>query len=306
LRPEAIVASNTSSLSLTSLAAAIRHPERVIGLHFFSPANVMRLLEIVRGAQTAESTILAGLALARKLRKVGVVVGDSFGFVGNRMMLDGYFREAELMLLQGVPPERIDAVMEEFGFAMGPNRVNDMAGIDVGTRVRAELTRRESRQPPYHVVSDALTALGHLGQKTGRGIYRYQSGDRTPLPDPDLPLLTRALAAKNAIASRDVSDAEIEQRCVLSLINIGAQILDEGLAYRAADIDVVWTAGYGFPRWRGGPMFFADTLGLDRVVAQIQELADTGGGEYWRVSPLLRQLASSGRSFAAWDRAQGS
>ena len=262
----------------------------------------MRLLEIVRGAQTSEATILAGLALAKKLRKVGVVVGDGFGFVGNRMMLDGYFREAELMLLQGVPPERIDSVMESFGFAMGPNRVNDMAGIDVGTRVRAELTKRESRQPPYHVVSDALTALGHLGQKTGRGIYRYETGDRTPLADPELPLLTRALAAKYGIAPRDVSDAEIEQRCVLSLINVGAQILDEGLAYRAADIDVVWTAGYGFPRWRGGPMFYADTLGIDRVVAQIEALAATGGGDYWRVSPLLRQLAAAGRTFADWDR----
>jgi len=306
VRPEAIVASNTSSLSLTSLAAAIRRPERVIGLHFFSPANVMRLLEIVRGAQTSEATILAGLALARKLRKVGVVVGDGFGFVGNRMMLDGYFREAELLLLQGVAPERIDSVMEGFGFAMGPNRVNDMAGIDVGTRVRAELTRRESRPAPYHVVSDALAALGHLGQKTGRGIYRYKTGDRTPLPDPELPLLTRALAVKYGVAQRDVSDAEIERRCVLSLINIGAQILDDGLAYRAADIDVVWSAGYGFPRWRGGPMYFADTVGIDQVVAQIDALAAAGAGHYWRVSPLLRQLAATGCNFAAWDRTRGS
>jgi 3-hydroxyacyl-CoA dehydrogenase len=306
VRPEAIIASNTSSLSLTSLASASRHPERVIGLHFFSPANVMRLLEIVRGAQTSESTILTGLALARKLRKVGVVVGDGFGFVGNRMMLDGYFREVELMLLQGVPPERIDSVMESFGFAMGPNRVNDMAGIDVGTRVRAELIKRESRQPPYHVVSDALTALGHLGQKTGRGIYRYETGNRTPLPDPEVTLLTRALAAKYGVDPRDVSDAEIEQRCVLSLINIGAQILAEGLAYRAADIDVVWTAGYGFPRWRGGPMFYADALGIDRVVAQIEALAATGGGDSWRVSPLLRQLAAARRTFADWDRSPGS
>jgi 3-hydroxyacyl-CoA dehydrogenase len=306
VRPEAIIASNTSSLSLTSLASASRHPERVIGLHFFSPANVMRLLEIVRGAQTSQATILAGLALARKLRKVGVVVGDGFGFVGNRMMLDGYFREVELMLLQGVPPERIDSVMENFGFAMGPNRVNDMAGIDVGTRVRTELIKRELRQPPYHVVSDALTALGHLGQKTGRGIYRYEAGNRTPLADPEVTLLTRALAAKHSIDPRDVSDAEIEQRCVLSLINIGAQILAEGMAYRAADIDVVWTAGYGFPRWRGGPMFYADTLGIDRVVAQIEALAATGGGDYWRVSPLLRQLAAAGRTFADWDRSPGS
>ena len=306
VRRDAIIASNTSSLSLTALAAATRQPERVIGLHFFSPANVMRLLEIVRGARTSDATILAGLALARKLRKTGVVVGDGFGFVGNRMMLDGYFREAELQLLQGVAPERIDAVMEKFGFAMGPNRVNDMAGIDVGTRVRAELTRRESRPAPYHVVSDALTALGHLGQKAGRGIYRYEPGSRSAVPDPELPQLVRALADKHGVAPREVSDAEIEQRCVLSLINVGAQILDEGLAYRAADIDVIWTLGYGFPRWRGGPMFHADTLGLDRVVEEIERFAAAGDTYYWRVAPLLRKLAAAGHTFADWDRSRGS
>jgi len=298
VRPEAIIASNTSSLSMASLSSVVARPERVIGLHFFSPAHVMRLLEIVRGAQTSEATILAGLALAKKLRKVGVVVGDGFGFVGNRMMLDGYFREAETMLLEGATPERIDAVMEKFGFAMGPNRVNDMAGVDVGTRVRSELTKRESRPPPYHVVSDALTALGHLGQKSGRGIYRYEAGDRTPLPNPELALLTRALADKFNVAARDIPDEEIEERCVLSLVNIGAQILHEGLAYRAADIDVVWTAGYGFPRWRGGPMFYADTLGLDRVVARIER--------HWPVAPLLRDLATGGRTFADWDRGRES
>lgn len=298
VRPEAIVASNTSSLSLASLASVVARPERVIGLHFFSPAHVMRLLEIVRGAQTADTTVLAGLALAKKLRKVGVVVGDGFGFVGNRMMLDGYFREAETMLLEGATPERIDAVMEKFGFAMGPNRVNDMAGVDVGTRVRTELLKRESRPAPYHVVSDSLTALGHLGQKSGRGIYRYESGDRTPLPNPELALLTRALADKHGVAVRDVADAEIEARCVLSLVNIGAQILEEGLAYRAADIDVVWTSGYGFPRWRGGPMFYADTLGLDRVVEAISK--------YWPVAPLLAELAATKRTFADWDRARES
>jgi len=296
VRPGAIVASNTSSLSLTGLASVVTNPERVIGLHFFSPANVMRLLEIVRGAHTADATILAGLALAKKLRKVGVVVGDGFGFVGNRMMLDGYFREVELMLLEGVTPERIDSVMEKFGFAMGPNRVNDMAGIDVGTRVRAELMKRESRPPPYHVVSDSLTALGHLGQKTGRGIYRYEAGDRTPLPNVEFAQLARALADKHGVAAREVPDVEIEERCVLSLVNIGAQILEEGLAYRAADIDVVWTSGYGFPRWRGGPMFYADTLGIDQVLRRIER--------HWPPAPLLRQLAADGRTFADWDRAR--
>ncbi len=304
-RPETIIASNTSSLSLTSLASATQSPDRVVGLHFFSPANVMRLLEIVRGEQTSDATIATTQALARKLRKAGVLVGDGFGFVGNRMMLDGYFREVELMLLQGVTPERIDSVMENFGFAMGPNRVNDMAGIDVGTRVRAELTRRESRQSPYHVVSDALTALGHVGQKAGRGIYRYRAGERTALPNPQLPLLTRALADKHGVAPRDVSDEEIEDRCVLSLINVGARILDEGLASRAADIDVIWTAGYGFPRWRGGPMFHADTLGLNRVLKRIEELATTGGGSYWQAASLLRRLATGGGTFAAWDGARG-
>jgi 3-hydroxyacyl-CoA dehydrogenase len=262
----AILASNTSSLSVTELARATRRPDRVIGLHFFSPANVMRLLEIVRGQETSADTILAGLALAKSLRKIGVVVGDGFGFVGNRMMLDGYFREAELMLLQGVAPERIDAVMEAFGFAMGPNRVNDMAGIDVGTKVRIELARREPRVPPYHVVSDAFTAMGRLGQKSRKGIYRYEPGDRTARPDADVAGIIKQLAAQHGIAPRDVSDAEIEQRCVFSLVNVGAQILHEGLAYRASDIDVVWTSGYGFPRFRGGPMFYADEVGLERVV----------------------------------------
>jgi len=302
LPEHAVLASNTSSLPLGVLAEATRRPESVIGLHFFSPANVMRLLEIVRGARTSNDTILAALALAKKLRKVGVVVGDGFGFVGNRMMLDGYFRESELMLLQGVPPARIDAVMEAFGFAMGPNRVNDMAGIDVGTRVRAELLRRAARPAPYHVVSDAMTGLGRLGQKSGRGIYRYESGDRTPHPDAEIEPLIRQLAIRHGIVPREVTDLEIERRCVLSLVNIGAAILAEGLAYRASDIDVIWTSGYGFPRWRGGPMWYADSIGLKNVVEQIRELADSGGGPWWNTSRLLLELAASGRSFADWDR----
>jgi 3-hydroxyacyl-CoA dehydrogenase len=302
LPQHAIIASNTSSLSLTALAWSTRRPERVLGLHFFSPANVMRLLEIVRGNQTSPETINAGLTLAKVLRKTGVVVGDGFGFVGNRMMLDGYFRESELMLLQGVNPARIDAVMEQFGFAMGPNKVNDMAGIDVGTRVRGELARREPRDPPYHVVSDALTGCGRFGQKTGRGVYRYSPGDRQAHEDPEFADFAASLAAQHGIRQRDVSAAEIEQRCLLSLVNIGANILAEGLAYRASDIDVIWTSGYGFPRWRGGPMHYADSLGLDQVVDRIRALADTGGGAYWKVSPLLADLARTGQTFGDRDR----
>jgi 3-hydroxyacyl-CoA dehydrogenase len=302
IAPTALLASNTSSLSLTALAADTKHPQRVVGLHFFSPANVMRLLEIVRGQHTSDATLVAALALAKKLRKIGVVSGDGFGFIGNRMMLDGYFREAELMLLQGIAPARIDAVMENFGFAMGPNRVNDMAGIDVGTRVRTELARRESRAAPYHAVSDALTAQGKLGQKSGRGIYLYEPGDRTARPNPELEPLVRDLAARHGIAPRDASDEEIEQRCVLSLAVVGARILEEGIAFRASDIDVVWTSGYGFPRWRGGPMCYADSLGLAAVVKRVEELQSTGGGDYWAIPKLLRELAASGRTFADWDR----
>ncbi len=302
IAPGALLASNTSSLSLTALASATRHPERVVGLHFFSPANVMRLLEIVRGQHTSDATLVAALALAKKLRKIGVVAGDGFGFIGNRMMLDGYFREVELMLLQGVAPSRIDAVMESFGFAMGPNRVNDMAGVDVGTRVRTELARREPRAAPYHAVSDALTALGRLGQKTGQGIYRYVPGDRTPHSDAEVDTLVRELANRHHVAPREVSDEEIEQRCVLSLVAVGARILEEGFAFRASDIDVVWTSGYGFPRWRGGPMCYADSLGLAQVVRRVETLSSTGGADYWRIPALLRELAASGRSFADWDR----
>jgi 3-hydroxyacyl-CoA dehydrogenase len=298
----ALLASNTSSLSIAELAAATNRPERVVGLHFFSPANVMRLLEIVRWQGTSSEAIATGLALAKKLRKVGVVVGDGFGFVGNRMMLDGYFREVELMLLQGVAPERIDAVMENFGFAMGPSRVNDMAGVDVGTKVRIELAKREHRAPPYHVVSDALTGIGRLGQKAGKGVYRYEPGDRTPRHDPEVDALISQLAAEHGVATRKVSDQEIEERCVLSLVNIGADILAEGRAYRAGDIDVVWTAGYGFPRWLGGPMFYADTLGLAHVAERVKAIQAGGGGDYWRPSPLLLQLAANGRTFADWDR----
>jgi len=296
----AVLASNTSSLSVTELGAATSRPDKVIGLHFFSPANVMRLLEIVRGEQTSLETIATGLSLGKTLRKVGVVVGDGFGFVGNRMMLDGYFREAELMLLQGVAPERIDAVMEDFGFAMGPNRVNDMAGVDVGTKVRIELAKRAYRAPPYHAVSDALTPMGRLGQKTGKGVYRYEPGDRTPRRDAEVDALIQKLAAEHGVKAIDVSDKEIEERCVLSLINIGAAILEEGLAYRASDIDVVWTSGYGFPRWRGGPMFYADTLGLAHVAARVRHF-ERQLGAYWTPSKLLLELAESGGSFAAWD-----
>ncbi|MCR5879822.1 3-hydroxyacyl-CoA dehydrogenase NAD-binding domain-containing protein [Phenylobacterium sp. J367] len=295
-----ILASNTSTLSITELAAETKRPAQVVGLHFFSPAHIMRLLEIVRGAETSNETLVTSLEIARKLRKIGVVSGDAFGFIGNKMMQDGYFREAEQLLLEGASAEQIDKVMEAFGFAMGPNKVNDMAGVDVGTKVREELYKKESRPDPYFVVSDALTAQGKLGQKSGEGVYSYKPGDRTAYPNPATEDLIRKLAADRGIERREISDAEIEERCVLPLINIGAQLLEDGIAYRAKDIDVVWTAGYGFPRHLGGPMFYADTLGLKTVLARIEHYQKQSD-YYWKPSPLLVRLANEGGTFEGYD-----
>jgi 3-hydroxyacyl-CoA dehydrogenase len=296
----AILASNTSTLSITELAEETKRPSQVVGLHFFSPAHIMRLLEIVRGDKTSSQTLVTSLDVARKLRKIGVVSGDAFGFIGNKMMLDGYFREAEQMLLEGISAQRIDAVAEAFGFAMGPHRVNDMAGVDVGTKVRQELAKKEDRPDPYFVVSDALTPSGKIGQKSGEGIYLYKAGDRTAYPNPETEALIARLAAERDIQPLDLSDAEIEERCVLPLINIGAQLLEDGVAYRAKDIDVVWTAGYGFPRHLGGPMFYADTLGLAAVLARIEHY-HARYGHYWKPAPLLVKLASEGGSFTEYD-----
>jgi 3-hydroxyacyl-CoA dehydrogenase len=301
--PHAILASNTSTLSVTELAAQTQRPSNVVGLHFFSPAHVMRLLEIVRGKETSAQTLVTSLEIARKLRKVGVVSGDAFGFIGNKMMLDGYFREAEQLLLEGVSAAQVDDAMEAWGFAMGPHRVNDMAGIDVGTKVRQELFKKESRPDPYFVISDALTPLGKFGQKSGAGIYLYKPGDRAAYPNPETEALIRKLAAERQIKQRDdISNDEIVERCILPLINIGAQLLEEGVAYRPVDIDVVWTAGYGFPRHLGGPMFYADTLGVKHVMARIEHYR-ARLGHYWTPSNLLAKLAREGGSFEEYGRA---
>jgi 3-hydroxyacyl-CoA dehydrogenase len=246
---------------------------------------------------------VTSLEAARKLRKIGVVSGDAFGFIGNKMMQDGYFREAEQLLLEGASPEQIDSVMERFGFAMGPNRVNDMAGVDVGTKVREELYKLETRPDPYFVVSDALTAQGKLGQKTGEGVYLYKAGDRTAYPNPATAALIGELAEARDIRQRSIHDSEIEERCILPLINVGAQLLDDGVAYRAKDIDVVWTLGYGFPRHLGGPMFYADTLGLRNVLARIEDY-HRRLGHYWRPADLLVKMAREGATFVEYDAAR--
>ena len=297
-----LIASNTSTLSVTELARATGHPSRVVGLHFFAPANVTRLLEIVRGKDTAAETLVTALQVAKLLKKVPVVSGDAFGFIGNRMMLDGYFREAEQLLLEGASPMQVDAALEQFGFAMGPQRVSDLGGNDVGTKARIQLYKRETRPDPYFVIADRLTELGRLGQKTGRGFYRYESGSRDAMPDPEVTALIETLASQRDIARRKIEDSEIVERCILALINVGAMVLEEGIASRASDIDVVWTSGYGFPRHLGGPMFYADTLGLSYVAERIRYHHENLG-HYWRPAALIERLAASNSTFKQWDRA---
>ncbi|MDO8380694.1 3-hydroxyacyl-CoA dehydrogenase NAD-binding domain-containing protein [Phenylobacterium sp.] len=298
--PHTILGSNTSTLSVTELASVTRRPEKVVGLHFFSPAHVMRLLEIVRGGATSSQTLVTSLEIARKLKKIGVVSGDAFGFIGNRMMQEGYFREAEQLLLEGAGAAQIDSAVEALGFAMGPNKVNDMAGVDVGYKVREELFKHQTRPDPYFAVSDALAAQGKFGQKTGEGVFLYKAGDRTAHPNPATEALIAQLAADRKIAPRQITDAEIQERCMLPLVNVGAQLLDEGIAYRAKDIDVVWTSGYGFPRHLGGPMFYGDTLGLAHVLERVEHYHRLLG-HYWKPADLLVKLAREGGSFEAYD-----
>jgi 3-hydroxyacyl-CoA dehydrogenase len=298
-----VLASNTSTLSVSELGAATGRPDKVVGLHFFSPAHIMRLLEIVRGAKTSPETLATALDVARALRKIGVVSADAFGFIGNRMMQEGYFREAEQLLLEGASAAQIDAVMERFGFAMGPNRVNDMAGIDVGAKVRVELFKKETRPDPYFVVSDALAAEGKLGQKTGEGVYLYKPGDRTAHANPETEALIARLAAERQIKRREISDEEVLERCILPLVNVGAEVLQSKIALRASDIDVVWTAGYGFPRYLGGPMFYGDTLGLRHVLERIRYYHERLG-HYWKPTELLIELASTNSTFTAWDKSR--
>jgi 3-hydroxyacyl-CoA dehydrogenase len=233
------------------------------------------------------------------LRKVGVVVGVCYGFVGNRMMLEGYVREADQLLLEGATAQQIDRVIEGFGFAMGPFTMNDMAGNDIALKAREVPGVRDGKPRPYHEVIDTLARANQLGQKTGAGFYRYEAGNRTPLHNPETDETVARLAAELGIKPRQISDEEIEIRCVYPLINEGARILEEGIAYRSGDIDVIWTTGYGFPRFRGGPMFYADSVGLKKVYEQILDLHKQHG-HYWKPAALLEKLAKSDGRFTDW------
>lgn len=293
-RPGALLATNTSTLDVDAIAAAAPHPERSLGMHFFSPAHVMKLVEIVRGARTSARTLADAVALGERLGKTPVVVGNCDGFVGNRMLL-GFRREAEFLLLAGATPARVDAALREFGFAMGVFAVSDLAGIDVGYRAKMERIARGAA-PAFALteLTDALVAAGRLGQKVGRGYYRYEPGDRSPISDPEIETFVAAERERLHAACEVVSDRTIVERCVYALICEGASILEEGIASDATDIDTIWTAGYGFPKARGGPMAFAEAIGVGRVLATIREFAERDPA-FWRVSPVLVDAAARGR-----------
>lgn len=294
-RDGAILATNTSTLDVDRIAAATSRPQDVVGLHFFSPAHIMRLLEIVRGRETADDVIATSLALARRLGKIGVVVGNCFGFVGNRMLYS-YGRENQLMLLEGAAPEYIDRVLVDWGMAMGPNAVGDLAGLDVGYKVRQERSDLPD-DPRFYRVADMLAEQGRYGQKTGRGMYRYEAGSRTPIPDPEVAEMIRAEAERLGVEQRDVPAEEIVERCIYGLVTEGARIIEEGIAARAGDIDVIWTNGYGFPRYRGGPMHYANEVGLQNVYQRVVDFEQRFGSEYWKPPALLRDRAQVGGRF---------
>ncbi|MEX2123831.1 MAG: 3-hydroxyacyl-CoA dehydrogenase NAD-binding domain-containing protein [Woeseia sp.] len=294
-KPGAILATNTSTLDVDEIASATNRPQDVVGLHFFSPAHIMRLLEVVRGANTAKEVLATTMNLARTLGKVAVVVGNCFGFVGNRMLYS-YGRENQLLLLEGAAPEFIDRVLYEWGMAMGPNAVGDLAGLDVGYKVRQE--RKDLPDDPlFYRVADMLAELGRFGQKTGKGIYRYEEGSRTPLPDPEVQRLIRDEAARLGIEQRQIGEREIIERCVYGLVTEGARILEDAISHRSSDIDVVWINGYGFPRHRGGPMHFADTIGAGEIYRTVRDFAKRFGPMYWQPPELLRKLAEEGGRF---------
>jgi len=295
MKPGAILASNTSTLDLDRIAAFTSRPQDVIGLHFFSPANVMKLLEIVRGKETAKDVLATALALSKKIRKTGVVSGVCDGFIGNRMV-EQYIRQAGFLLDEGALPQQVDRAIERFGFAMGPFRMGDLAGNDIGWYIRK---RRYVEMPgvQYSRTADLLCEQGRFGQKTGAGWYDYHAGDRTPHPSPLVDDMIVRHSQDLGIERRAIADEEIVERLVYALVNEGAQILEEGIALRASDIDMVYLSGYGFPLFRGGPMFYADTVGLPRVLAAIEGYARGYHGEAWTPAPLLARLAGEGKTF---------
>jgi 3-hydroxyacyl-CoA dehydrogenase len=294
-RPDAILASNTSTLDVDEIAAATKHPERVVGMHYFSPANVMKLVEVVRGKESAKEVVATAFELSRKLKKVPVQTGVCYGFIGNRM-LHQRSSEVEFLLTEGASPAEVDKPLLDYGFPMGPCAMGDLAGLDVGYRIRKHLGIRSE-------ISDRLVEAGRLGQKTGAGYFRYEKGDRTPLPDPAVDKIIDDVAREVGQNRRSFTGEEILDRLLLPMINEGAKILDEGIALRASDIDVVWVYGYGFPVMKGGPMFWADSVGLATIRDKLRAQYDQTGRESWKPAPLIERLAAAGKGFR--DHAHG-
>ena len=306
-KPGAILATNTSTLDINLVADATARPGDVIGMHFFSPANVMPLLEVVRTDRTSAAAIKTVMQLTKPLRKTPVLARVCYGFIGNRMM-EGYAREAERMVLEGATPRQVDGALEEWGMAMGILAVFDMAGIDVGVNVHKANATRYPPDPSYYQADFALGEAGRLGQKSGKGYYRYEPGNRQRFDDPEAIEILRRRARDLAVPQRSHSVTEIQERCLYPLLNEGFHVLGEGVATRAADIDVVWTSGYGFPRYRGGPMFYAEAIGLATLLDGINRYRDTLGADYgpmhWQPAPLLVELVNRGISVADWEREQ--
>jgi 3-hydroxyacyl-CoA dehydrogenase len=301
-KPGAILASNTSTLNIDEIASATSRPASVIGTHFFSPANVMRLLEIVRGKATSKEVIATCMQLSKALGKIGVLVGNCRGFVGNRMF-GPYRREAQFLVEEGASVAAVDKALADFGMAMGPLATGDLAGLDVGWRIRKEYRHLEKPGTRQPLVEDNLCELGRFGQKTGAGWYKYDE-QRRAMPDPKVDELIRKWVTEAKIPQRDISAAEIVDRCVYALVNEGARILEEGYALRASDIDIIYLNGYGFPAYRGGPMWYADTVGLKQVLARISEF-HRQHGEIWQPAPLLVRLAEQGKTFANFGKEEG-
>jgi len=290
-KPNALLATNTSTLDVDEIAQVTKRPQDVLGTHFFSPANVMRLLEIVRGAATSPDKLATAVTLGRRLGKVPVTVGVCYGFVGNRMLARRSV-ETERLLLEGALPQEVDAAVTGFGFPMGPCAMMDLAGLDVGWRIR-------QGRGEHALIEDALCQSGHYGQKTGKGYFRYEAGSRSPLPDPEVEKIILDTSSRLGINRRPIGEEEIVERMILPMINEGARILDEGIATRPGDIDVIWVYGYGWPVWRGGPMYYADRLGLAHIRDRLTFYADRSRDETLRPAPLIRRLAAEGRGFAS-------
>jgi 3-hydroxyacyl-CoA dehydrogenase len=294
-KKEAILASNTSTLNIDEIASSTSRPHMVIGTHFFSPANVMRLLEIVRGRASSNEVIATCMLLSKKLGKVGVLVGNCRGFVGNRMF-GPYRREAQFLVEEGATVEAVDQALYDFGMAMGPLATGDLAGLDVGWRIRKEFKDADDTSVRQPLTEDRLCEMGRYGQKTGAGWYKYDE-NRRPVHDTATDEVIEACRTRLGIPPRDISPDEIVDRCIYALVNEGARILEEGYAMRAVDIDIIYLNGYGFPAYRGGPMFYADTVGLKKVYERICEFQEQHG-KLWAPAPLLKRLAEEGKKFS--------